>query len=101
VNGSGPGDLVLKLYIHGDSPRSERAVRRLNQICATREGCRVEIIDLSLHPEVARSERILATPSLVKVSPEPRRRIVGDLSDTAAVLQLLDVAEDQKEEAPL
>ena len=90
---NGQPDLVLKLYVNGSTPRSERAVRRLREVCAGRANCRAEIIDVGRHPEVARSERILATPALVKESPLPRRRIIGDLSDTAAVLLLLDLPE--------
>ena len=46
----------------------------------------IEIIDLVEHPSLARSDDILAIPTLVRRLPEPLRKIIGDLSDTERVL---------------
>ena len=43
------------------------------------------------HPETAESDRILATPTLVKQLPPPLRRVIGDLSDKDKVLLGLEV----------
>jgi circadian clock protein KaiB len=51
-----------------------------------------EVIDVYQNPEATRSLQIVATPTLVKLAPEPARRIVGDLSDRARVLAGLDIA---------
>lgn len=83
--------VVLKLYVSGDSPRSQGAIRRLRELSSQHPSCEVQVIDVRRHPEVAERERILATPSLVKESPPPVRRIVGDLSDTETVLMLLNL----------
>ncbi len=58
---------------------------------AGRDDCQVEIIDVIQRPEEAESARILATPALVKESPAPPRRIVGDLTKIAEVLELLEL----------
>lgn len=42
-------------------------------------------------PEVAESEKILATPTLIKSLPPPLRRVIGDLSDKEKVLLGLEV----------
>jgi len=52
----------------------------------------LEIVDVLQHPERAHSERISATPSLVKISPLPRVVLTGDLS-AASVRWQLAVAE--------
>jgi circadian clock protein KaiB len=36
-------------------------------------------------------DHIVATPTLVKILPEPLRRIIGDLSDTERVFAGLDL----------
>lgn len=44
------------------------------------------VIDVLQNPEKAEEDRIMATPTLLKESPPPVRRILGDLSDSHAVV---------------
>ncbi|MEI6045104.1 MAG: circadian clock protein KaiB [Chloroflexota bacterium] len=84
---------LLKLYIAGRSPRSERAIANLQRICDEQLGDQYEmmIIDVLERPELAENEKILATPTLIKQLPPPLRRIIGDLSDIEKVLIGLDL----------
>ena len=52
---------------------------------------RIEVIDLVLQPELARTDQIVAIPTLVRKRPLPVRRVIGDLSDTERVLRSLDI----------
>lgn len=67
----------------GDSPRSQRAADNLRNLCmvALGDAFEIEVIDVSERPELAESERIIATPTVLRLSPPPLRRVVGDLSD--------------------
>lgn len=87
------GKYLLKLYITGQTPRSERAVRNLRQICESELAGRyeIQIIDVLERPQLAEDERIMATPTLIKELPPPLRRIIGDLSDKEKVLLGLDL----------
>ena len=80
-------EYVFKLFITGQTARSEVAVANLRQLCARHLNgqCRVIIIDVLEQPEEAESNRVLATPMLVKVHPPPVQRIIGDLSDLEKV----------------
>ena len=84
---------LLKLYIAGETPKSERAIADLRRIC--RKGLRgkyeLTIIDVLEQPDLARDEKILATPTLTKEQPPPVRRVFGDLSDTKKVMAVLDL----------
>lgn len=84
---------LLKLYVTGANPRTERAIANLQQICdAELEGrYSLEIIDVLEDPEAAERDRVLATPTLIKELPPPLRRIIGDLSDRAKVLLALEI----------
>jgi circadian clock protein KaiB len=84
---------VLKLYVTGQTPRSERAIANLRQLCETTLSDRYQlvIIDILERPRLAEEERILATPTLIKELPPPLRRIIGDLSNTSEVLVGLDL----------
>ena len=82
---------VLKLYIVGQSIRSRQAVANLQRICRERlDGrCDYTIIDVLEQPQLAEADRVIATPALLKVSPPPTRRLLGDLSDLDQVTQAL------------
>ncbi len=84
---------VLRLYITGHTPRSLRAVENLRRICEQELECECEIkiIDALENPQMANEDKVLATPTLIKVFPLPARRIIGDLSDTKTVLLGLDI----------
>jgi circadian clock protein KaiB len=84
---------VLKLFISGSGPRTELAIENLRRICDTDLDGQysLEIIDVTEQPEAAETERILATPTLIKQLPPPLRRIIGDLSDREKVLLGLEV----------
>jgi circadian clock protein KaiB len=49
------------------------------------------VIDVLEQPELAEADKILATPTLIRILPPPLRRIIGDLSDTQKVLVGLDL----------
>jgi circadian clock protein KaiB len=59
----------------------------------------IVVIDVLENPQIAEEEKILATPTLIKESPSPLKRIIGDLSDTAKVLRGLDIARASNKEA--
>lgn len=84
---------LLKLYITGHTPRSERAIANLERICEEELGGQYEmlVIDILERPQLAEDEKILATPMLIKQLPPPLRRIIGDLSDTDRVILGLDL----------
>ena len=77
----------LKLYITGQTANSDHAIANLRQIFE-RSGLDYElsIIDVLEHPRHAEEDRVLATPTLIKLAPLPVRRIIGDLSNTDRVI---------------
>jgi circadian clock protein KaiB len=84
---------LLKLYVTGRTPRSEKAIANLRRICneELHGQYEMQIVDVLEHPQLAEDEKILATPTLIKRLPPPLRRVIGDLSDTEKVLLGLDV----------
>ncbi len=81
---------VLKLYVVGGTPPSERALSALPDLeRALADEADLEVIDLAERPEEAEPARVLATPLLVRQTPLPVRRVAGDLSDPERVLWTL------------
>jgi len=83
----------LRLYVAGETARSKQAIANLRKICEIElEGqCEIEIVDVLDNPDLAEKEKILATPTLIKLLPPPLRRIIGDLSQIEKVLLGLDM----------
>jgi circadian clock protein KaiB len=84
---------LLKLYVTGQTPRSQQAIANLRRICEEELDDRFEmvVIDVLERPQLAEDEKILATPTVVKELPQPIRRVIGDLSDSDRVLLGLDL----------
>lgn len=84
---------ILRLYITGNSRRSQQAIANLFRICheELQDQYTVEIIDVLEQPQKAEQEKILVTPTLIKQLPPPLQRIIGDMSNTQKVLLGLDL----------
>ena len=84
---------VLKLYITGQTLKSERAIANMRRICEQELNGQYDlvVIDILERPQLAEDEKILATPTLIKELPPPLSRVIGDLSDTEKVLLGLDL----------
>jgi circadian clock protein KaiB len=82
---------VLRLYVSGSTQRSIRAITNLKAICELHLRGRYDLIvvDLYEQKERAQKDQILVAPTLVRESPLPIRRMIGDLSSTARVLAIL------------
>jgi circadian clock protein KaiB len=84
---------TLRLYVAGQTPKSLRAFANLKRLCEEYLPGRyqIEIIDLVESPELARTDRVLAIPTLVRRLPTPIRKVIGDLSNTERVLVGLEL----------
>ena len=85
--------IALRLYVAARSPNSLRAIANINSICRKHlGGCKmIEIIDVLEDPLRTLRDGVFVTPTLVRVSPAPMRRMFGDLGDTARVLDTLGI----------
>jgi circadian clock protein KaiB len=85
----------LRLYVSGRSDLSERAAANARSFCTTElgTGYRLEIVDVIAQPQVAEQDGVVTTPTLVRCSPQPERRLIGDLSDRARVSAALGLGQ--------
>lgn len=90
----GTESFVLRLYVAGQTPKCMRAFVNLKRICEEHlsNRYRIEMIDLLHDPALARCDQILAVPTVVRLMPEPVRKIIGDLSNAQRVLAGLDLS---------
>ena len=86
-----PGEIRMTLFVTGLTPRSSRAILNIKALCTSELGsrCKLTVVDIYLEPAIAVREQVYAAPMLIKYSPSPERRIIGDLSDMKQVRQSL------------
>ena len=90
-------EIKLYLYVVDHSPPSLSAAENLKRVLGKKfkDQYTLEIIDLFENPELAQKEKVFATPTVVKISPEPVRRVIGDLKDPEKVLLGLGLPVDE------
>lgn len=83
-----PVTYKLILFVTGSTTKSARAIENMHRICEEKLKGQydLEVVDVYQNPEATKDLQVIATPTLVKVLPEPLRRIIGDLSNEERVL---------------
>ena len=84
-------EFKFRLYIAGDTQNSMQAVVNLTNFCQTYLADRhtIEVFDVFKEPSRALEDCVFMTPTLIKLDPEPKIKIVGTLSQTDILLQTL------------
>ncbi|MEO8198076.1 MAG: circadian clock KaiB family protein [Thermoanaerobaculia bacterium] len=87
--------LLLRLFVAGDSADSALAIANLHALLpeksVSQSGLEVsiEIIDVQREPARAARDNVMVTPTLLKVSPAPPCRILGNLRNRTSLMVLL------------
>jgi circadian clock protein KaiB len=83
--------LRLRLYVAGKAPNSLLAVANARAICAEHfpSAHELEIVDVLDDALRALTDGIIVTPTLLRLSPLPRYRVIGNLSDSRQVVLAL------------
>ena len=87
---------LLRLYVTGHTEKTANTIEQVRQMLRDtlkllEDGEDLEVIDILEAPQRAIEDKVFATPTLVKVSPQPSRRIIGDLNDNQKVRQALEL----------
>ena len=84
---------VLRLYVAGNSARSQAAIENVKKICDEhlKDRCELEIVDIYQDRTTVPEDLVIAAPTLIRRLPLPLRRVIGDLSEKEKVLVGLDM----------
>ncbi|MGI8501446.1 MAG: circadian clock KaiB family protein [Hassallia sp.] len=82
---------VLRLFVAGHSANTERILQNLHELLerSLKHPYTLKVVDVLTNPELAELDQVSATPTLVKVWPQPIRRMAGDLDNVEKILQML------------
>ena len=78
----------LRLYVAGKTAKSVAAFENLTRLCEEHlpGKYKIEVVDLLVHPQLAKGDQIVAIPTLVRKLPQPIRKVIGDLSNVERTL---------------
>ena len=81
----------FRLYVAGGTVNSALAQVNLKSLCQShlKDRYLIDIVDVLREPKRALADGIFMTPTLVKLSPFPSRKLFGTLSQTQTVLLAL------------
>jgi circadian clock protein KaiB len=82
----------FRLFVRGsETATTEQMLKLLHGILETelQSPYTLQVVDVTQNPEQAEADHISATPSLIQVSPQPVRRIVGSLTNPDLIRRLL------------
>jgi circadian clock protein KaiB len=93
VADSGPAEYLLRLYVTGPSSVSARAVVNARRVCEEHLKGRyqLEIMNVADNIDQATRDQVVAAPTLIKFSPPPLKRFIGDMSNADRLMKGLDV----------
>ncbi len=76
------------LFVGGRTPRSALAVQNVRALCERHLRGRyvLRVIDITRQPGLAKSEQIVATPTLIRYVPKPKRRFIGNMSAVEGIM---------------
>jgi len=92
-SGSVPPRYILRLYVTGKTPNSIRAIARIKEVCEEflPGQYQLQVVDIYQQPALAEGDHIQVAPTLVRRSPGPLRRLIGNLYDRDRLLAGLEL----------
>ena len=86
-------DCVLRLYLSSAAPLSSKAVVNTRAFCEKHLAGRytLEILSIAENIDKAAQDQVLAAPTLVRLSPLPVRKFIGDMSNPERLLDGLEL----------
>lgn len=88
--------VTFRLYVTGSTQRALKAITNIRKVCEQylHGHYSLEVIDIFKRPGTAQANQIIAAPTLIKQTPLPPQRFIGDLSDTERLLHGLNIKPD-------
>ena len=81
----------FRLYIAGSSANSLAAIKNITELLESErpKGFYLQVLDLFDHLESATLDKVIATPTLVRIKPQPKKRLIGNFSELQYVKLML------------
>jgi len=81
----------FKLYIVGQTPQSDNVIKEVTEFL--QNSCKdehvLEIVDILLNPSQALDDGVFVSPTLVRMEPQPERRVIGSFKASDKLSEML------------
>jgi circadian clock protein KaiB len=83
----------LKLFIAGVNPTSIKAIENIRSLCNEYLDGKheLEVFDIYQQRQLLKDMDIIAVPTLIRESPQPEKRIIGDMTDIDNIIRVLEL----------
>jgi circadian clock protein KaiB len=81
---------VLILFIDGEDASTVESAQKVAKMMG--EQCVLQVVDVNEDTDLAEVVGVDSTPTLVRLSPDPRRKVAGDLTNHEEVAGYLGAA---------
>lgn len=81
----------FRLYVVGRNQESEKSVRGFTNFLEEKLKGQysLEILDMLDNPPQALEDNIIVTPTVLRISPPPQRKVIGDIRAVEAIYAIL------------
>jgi len=82
---------ILTLFVAGHSTNTRQTLKLIHELLEKNLSTKytLKVVDIFKHPEQAENHHISATPTLIRLWPQPIKRVVGALEDTEKILKII------------
>lgn len=83
----------FRLYVAGESSNSVQAISTLQTVCEKylKGRHKIEVVDVLRDSARALADGIFLTPTIVRITPKPQQRVIGNLSEPGIFLATLGI----------
>jgi circadian clock protein KaiB len=84
---------LFRLFVSGNTGRASAAVSQIKSLCEEHfsKNYTLEIVDVFQQPALAARDKVIAAPTLLRISPKPVLKVSGNFDDISVVLKKLGV----------
>jgi len=84
-------EFTFRLYVTMGTPSSSRAIANTRRLCEEHLSgrYRLDVYNIADHIGRATADEVIASPTLVRATPLPKRRFIGDLSNSPGIARAL------------
>lgn len=82
---------IFRIYIAGRNHTSDKAVRDFREFLERKLKDRysLEVLDMLESPPQALEDNIIVTPTVLRVSPPPQKKVIGDIRAIDVIFDIL------------
>ena len=86
----------FRIFLKGKQGRSQKALRDFKaflELCF-KNNYTLDVVDIMTDADLAEADGVLATPTVLKPGPPPKKRVIGDLSNPEMLLMAFGLERD-------